>query len=69
MLKVAIIGAGYMAKEHIKAFQDIKNVQIIGIYSRTYLNAQNLALNTKYIRNQNVLHYNEVNSRWCISRH
>lgn len=46
MLKVAIIGAGYMAKEHIKAFQDIKNVQIIGIYSRTYLNAQNLALNT-----------------------
>ena len=33
--KVAFIGAGYMSKEHIRAFQSIKNVQVAGIYSRT----------------------------------
>ena len=32
---VAIIGAGYMAREHIRAFQDIPGVVITGLYSRT----------------------------------
>jgi predicted dehydrogenase len=45
MYKVAIIGAGYMAKEHIKVLQDIHNVEITGIYSRTFIKAENLAIN------------------------
>lgn len=40
---VAIIGAGYMAKEHIKAFQSIPGVAVRGIYSRTKERAQDLA--------------------------
>jgi predicted dehydrogenase len=41
---VAIVGAGYMAREHIRAFQDIPNVTIAGITSRTRLRAEALAL-------------------------
>jgi predicted dehydrogenase len=40
---VAIIGAGYMAREHIRAFQDIPNVRIAGITSRTSARAEALA--------------------------
>jgi predicted dehydrogenase len=42
-IKVAFIGAGYMAKEHIKAFADIPGVELAGIYSRTSDRAQLLA--------------------------
>jgi len=42
--KVAFIGAGYMASEHIKSFTDIQNVHIVGVYSRTKLRAENLTL-------------------------
>ena len=42
-IKVAFIGAGYMAKEHIKAFADIPGVELAGIYSRTADKAQLLA--------------------------
>lgn len=42
--KVAIIGAGYMATEHAKAFGDIVGVQLSGIYSRTQSRAKKLAL-------------------------
>ncbi|MCT7995221.1 Gfo/Idh/MocA family protein [Laspinema olomoucense] len=41
--KVAIVGAGYMADEHIKAFRDIPGVELSGIFSRTYERAGNLA--------------------------
>ncbi|WP_219995545.1 Gfo/Idh/MocA family protein [Cylindrospermopsis raciborskii] len=41
--KVAIVGAGYMADEHIKAFRDIPGVELSGIFSRTYERAMNLA--------------------------
>jgi predicted dehydrogenase len=41
--KVAIVGAGYMAREHIRAFQDIPGVQIMGIYSRTRARAEEMA--------------------------
>jgi predicted dehydrogenase len=34
-IKVAIVGAGYMAREHIKAFRDIPEVFLSGISSRT----------------------------------
>lgn len=41
--KIAIIGAGYMAEEHIKVFKSIKSVKISGIYSRTLSRASKLA--------------------------
>ena len=68
MLKVAIIGAGYMAKEHIRAFQDIKNVEISGIYSRTYIKAESLAINTniKYVAKSIEELYNNTNANIVI---
>lgn len=41
--KVAIIGAGYMAREHLRAFRDIDNVELSAIFSRTRSKAENLA--------------------------
>jgi len=38
-----IIGAGSMAKEHIRAFSDQSDVKVVGIYSRTIAKAQSLA--------------------------
>jgi predicted dehydrogenase len=43
MINVAIIGAGYMANEHIKAFNDISDVCVLGIYSKTKLKSEKLA--------------------------
>lgn len=40
---VAIIGAGNMAREHIRAFADVPNVRITGIHSRTRSRAESLA--------------------------
>jgi predicted dehydrogenase len=42
-LSVAIIGAGRMAREHIRAFSDLPQVRIAGITSRTPGRAQALA--------------------------
>lgn len=42
-IKIAIIGAGYMAEEHIKAFQEISGVEVFGICSRTKGRAEKLA--------------------------
>jgi predicted dehydrogenase len=42
--KVAIVGAGYMAREHIRAFQNVPGVQIMGIHSRTRARAEELAI-------------------------
>jgi predicted dehydrogenase len=41
--RVAIVGAGYMADEHAKAFKAIEGVQLVGIYSRTKARAEALA--------------------------
>ncbi len=43
MIKVAVVGAGYMAKEHVMAFNDIDNVKVVGIFSRTKSKASSLA--------------------------
>jgi len=43
MIKVAIIGAGSMAREHIHAFGSLENVIIKGIFSRTRSRAEALA--------------------------
>ncbi len=43
--KVAIVGAGYMAREHARAFASLENVEIVGICSRTVLRAEELAIN------------------------
>ena len=42
-IKVAFVGAGYMAGEHIKAFADAVDVELSGIFSRTSARAQALA--------------------------
>jgi predicted dehydrogenase len=42
-VKVAFIGAGMMAIEHIKAFADIPECQIVGIQSRTREKCENLS--------------------------
>jgi len=42
-IKVAFIGAGYIAKEHIKAFKSLNNVELSGIYSRTQDKAKSIA--------------------------
>lgn len=41
--RVAIIGAGNMAREHARAFRDVPGVTLAGIHSRTRLRAENLA--------------------------
>lgn len=41
--KIAFIGAGYMAEEHLKAFSAIPGVIISGIHSRTHEKAAQLA--------------------------
>lgn len=40
---IAIVGAGYMAREHARAFTALPNVTISGIYSRTPARAESLA--------------------------
>ena len=40
--KIAIVGAGYMAQEHAKAFASIPGVEIVGICSRTPARAEAL---------------------------
>ncbi len=40
---VAIIGAGNMAREHIRAFHEVPGVSIVGIHSRTRKRAERLA--------------------------
>lgn len=42
-IKVAVIGAGFMADEHIKAFADIPDIALLGIHSRTRTRAEALA--------------------------
>lgn len=42
-IKVAVIGAGFMADAHIKAFTDISDVALVGIHSRTRSRAEALA--------------------------
>lgn len=43
--KVAFVGAGYMAAEHMKAFSGIDGVELVGVYSRTYARGEQLAAN------------------------
>ena len=43
MTIISIIGAGPIAEEHIKAFRDIQDVKIKGIYSRTFEKALKLS--------------------------
>ncbi len=41
--KVAIVGAGYMSREHIRAFRDVPDAEIVGIHSRTRGRAEAMA--------------------------
>jgi predicted dehydrogenase len=42
-LKVAFVGAGYMAEEHMRAFASLPDVTIAGVHSRTRERAEKLA--------------------------
>ncbi len=42
-IKIAVIGAGYMAQEHIKVFASRGGVKVVGIYNRTESKAQSVA--------------------------
>jgi predicted dehydrogenase len=42
-IKVAFVGAGYMAEEHMRAFAGLPGVVIAGIFSRTRARAERLA--------------------------
>ena len=42
-LRVAFIGAGFMAKEHIRAFAAYPDVKLVGVFSRSAGRAQELA--------------------------
>lgn len=42
-LKVAFVGAGYMAEEHMRAFAGLSDVIIAGVHSRTRERAEKLA--------------------------
>lgn len=52
-IAVAIIGAGSMAREHIRVFSSIPTVNIVGIFSRTRSRADDLAreFSIKYVAN------------------
>lgn len=39
---MALIGAGSMAREHLRAFQDVPGVRIVGLFSRTRFRAESL---------------------------
>ena len=41
-IKIAIIGAGNMADEHLKSLSSYKNVKFVGIYNRSKSNAKKL---------------------------
>lgn len=41
--RVAIVGAGYMSREHIRAFRDVPGVKITGIHSQPRSGAEALA--------------------------
>ena len=43
VLKIAFVGAGYMAEEHVRAFAGLPGVLIVGIHSRTRARAEKLA--------------------------
>lgn len=48
--KVAFVGAGYMASEHMKAFSGIEGVELVGIFSRTRERSEHLAANYSGVR-------------------
>jgi predicted dehydrogenase len=41
--KLGVVGAGAMAREHLRAFQGLPGVELVGIYSRTRSRAEKLA--------------------------
>lgn len=43
MFKVAIIGAGEIARQHIRAFSSFDDVEVVGIYSRTTSKSSQIA--------------------------
>lgn len=42
-MKIALVGAGYMAREHARAFAAVEGVSIVGVHSRTRSRAAEVA--------------------------
>jgi predicted dehydrogenase len=61
IISVAVIGSGYMASEHIKAFNSLPNVAVKGLYSRNIEKATKLAneLNVPFV-SQSIDHLYEM---------
>ncbi len=67
-IKVAFVGAGYMANEHIKSFADESDVELVGIYSRTKSRAISLSINfkIKYVCNSIEELYNKTKANIIV---
>lgn len=52
--KIAIVGAGYMAQEHARAFASLNNVEIVGVCGRTLSKAEELAANFNTVLYKNI---------------
>ena len=60
--KIAIVGAGYMAQEHAKAFASLPNTEIAGVCGRTTARAEALA--TRY----GAPHFDSVGAMYRATR-
>ena len=48
-IRIAVIGAGYMATEHVKAFCSVPGAHVCGVYSRTRSRAEEMAAKYRII--------------------
>lgn len=64
-VKIGIIGAGYIAEEHLKVIKEINNISVIGITSRTISKAKTLAskygINNIYENYQSMIEESSLN--------
>jgi predicted dehydrogenase len=67
-IKVAFIGAGFMADAHLHAFADIENVSLVGITSRTLIKAEVLAekYGVKHVYNSIDEMYNDTQADLAV---
>lgn len=64
IIRVAFIGAGYMATEHLKVFCSIPKVELVGIHSKTRRQAEKLAeeYGVKHVLDSIPLLYDSTNA-------
>ena len=71
-VKIGIIGAGYIAEEHLKVIKEINNISVIGITSRTISKAKTLAskygINNIYENYQSMIEESSLNGIMILVR-